>query len=191
MSRNTTRSKWLASSVAALLLLLAAGPTAYAFLERVGPVNNAPSVGGYPAWYQDSTGLALEFCDPKNQAEVDGGWCLLLPGDPPAVPEVFPGQYFDEHFWFAADASLSPANGGRALLVLAVEAAFAADVAPGGQITFSRIRVRLDPVPVTGNYRFIHTPTGRTCSPGCKAAGSSSLTTWGSIALRAGPLTAR
>jgi len=81
---------------------------------------------------------------------------LLLPGDPPSVPEVFPGQFFDEHFWFAAGANLTPANGGVALLVLAVEGAFVADVVPGGQITFSRIRVRLDPVPADGTYRFIH-----------------------------------
>jgi hypothetical protein len=139
-----------------LSLLAMTAPPVHAVLERTGPVSNAPSVGGYPAWYQDTTGIALEFCDPKNQAEVDGGWCLLLPGDPPAVPEVFPGLFFDEHFWYAADASLSPANGGRALLVLAVEAAFVADVAPGGQITFSRIRLRFDPVPTTGVYRFIH-----------------------------------
>ncbi|MBI4322452.1 MAG: cadherin-like domain-containing protein [Chloroflexi bacterium] len=156
MSFNTTRFRFLASVATLLLLLFGAGRGVHAVLERTGPVSNAPSVGGYPTWYQDSTGLALEFCDPKNQAEVDGGWCLLLPGDPPAVPEVFPAQFFDEHFWFAADAGLTPATGGRALLVLAVEAAFVANVVPGGQITFSRIRVRLDPVPATGTYRFIH-----------------------------------
>ena len=29
-------------------------------------------------------------------------------------------------------------------------------VAPGGQVSFTRIRVRLEPVPVSGKYRFIH-----------------------------------
>ncbi len=134
-------------------------PASYAELQRVGPNNPAPSVGNFPAWYQDNTGLTLEFCDPKNQAEVDGGWCLLLPGDV-TVPEVFPTNFFDEHFWFAADAGMThagtPGGGNRVLLVLAVEAAFAADVVPGGQITFSRIRVRMDDVPVDGVYRFIH-----------------------------------
>lgn len=139
---------------ASISLALSAG-AAQAVLERAGPTSNAPSVGGFPSWYQDTTGVALEFCDPKNQAEVDGGWCLLLPGDV-NVPEVFPTNFFDEHFWFAADAAMTPANGGKALLVLAVEAAFAADVAPGGQIAFSRIRVVLNPVPATGTYRIIH-----------------------------------
>ncbi|WP_018990394.1 cadherin-like domain-containing protein [Aromatoleum toluclasticum] len=138
-----------------LALTLASGPS-QAVLERVGPPDNAPAIGGYPAWYQDTTGLALEFCNPMNLAEVEGGWCLLLPGDVPAIPEVFPTSYFDEHFWFAADAGVTPASGGRALLTLALEGAFVADVVPGGQITFARVRLVLNPVPVTGTYRFIH-----------------------------------
>lgn len=138
-----------------LALALASGPS-QAVLERVGPPDNSPAIGGFPAWYQDTTGLALEFCSPMNLAEVEGGWCLLLPGDVPSVPEVFPASYFDEHFWFAAGAGMTPASGGRALLTLAVEAAFSADVAPGGQIAFSRVRLVLNPVPVTGAYRFIH-----------------------------------
>lgn len=151
------RVKWAVGLAVALGVLVAGSvPAAHAILQRVGPVSNAPSVGGFPAWYQDTTGLALEFCDPKNQAELDGGWCLLLPGDPPVVPEIFPDQFFDEHFWFAANATMPLGNGGSAGLVLAVEAAFATAVQPGDQIAFSRIRMRLDPVPVTGTYRFIH-----------------------------------
>ena len=128
---------------------------AHAVLERTGPTSTAPSIGGYPAWYQDTTGLTLEFCDTRNQAELDG-WCLLMPGDVSAVPENFPANFFDEHFWFAADAGMTTASGGKARLVLAVEAAFVADVTPGGQIAFSRIRLVLNPVPVTGDYRIIH-----------------------------------
>ncbi|MBI4290419.1 MAG: cadherin-like domain-containing protein [Betaproteobacteria bacterium] len=148
------------TSVRAVALAFALGATSFsanAVLERVGPTNTAPSVGGFPSWYQDTTGLTLEFCDPKNQAEVDGGWCLLIAGDVSQVPEVFPNAYADEHFWFAADAIAPTANGAKALLVLGVEAAFATDrVIPGDQITFARIRVVLNPVPVSGTYRFIH-----------------------------------
>ena len=146
--------KTVSAFVALFLLFAGLVPAAHAVLERVGPVNPDPKVGNFPAWYQDTTGLTLEFCAPLNQAEVDGGWCLLLPGDV-SIPEIFPSNFFDEHFWFAADAGMTPATGGRALLVLAVEAAFAADVAPGGQIAFSRIRLRLD-APAAGTYRFIH-----------------------------------
>ena len=147
------------TSVRAVALALALGATSFsanAVLERVGPVSTAASGGGFPTWYQDTTGLALEFCAPQNQSEVAGGWCLLLPADVPAVPEVFPTAFFDEHFYFAGGAILTPASGGTALLVLAEESAFAAAVVPGDQMTFSRIRVKLTDVPVDGAYRFIH-----------------------------------
>ncbi|MFL5246648.1 MAG: hypothetical protein ACJ79V_02395, partial [Myxococcales bacterium] len=85
----------IASASAALLMLGVTFP-AHAALERVGPNNPAPSVGGYPAWYQDTSGLSLEFCDPSNASEVSGGWCLLLPADVPNPPESFPGTFFDE-----------------------------------------------------------------------------------------------
>ena len=68
-------------------------------------------VHGYPQWYQDSTGLILEFCSPTTQAELGdpltgtGGWCLLLPGDT-TVPESFPDVFADEHFYWAAGADL-------------------------------------------------------------------------------------
>jgi hypothetical protein len=139
---------------AAITLALAAG-SAHAVLERVGPIGNATTQGGYPAWYQDTTGIAIEFCDPRPE-EMAGGWCLLLPGDANAPENLAAGNFFDEHFYFAADAALVPLSGGTANLVLAVEGAFNAAVVPGGQITFSRIRFRMTSVPKTGKYRFIH-----------------------------------
>lgn len=143
--------------VAGLLALALSSGASHAVLERVGPPDNSPAIGGYPAWYQDTTGLALEFCNPINLAEVAGGWCLLLPPDVPNPPESFPTNFFGEHFWFAANAKVTPASGGKALLVTALEGAFATgDVVPGGQITFARVRLVLNPVPVTGTYRFIH-----------------------------------
>lgn len=146
------RSHHLNRIAASIAMALAAG-SSHAVLERTGPIDPA---NGFPSWYQDTTGVTLELCLPLNQAELEAGQCLLLPGDAPAVPEVFPNAFFDEHFWWAANATISPPNGIRIILVLAAEAAFVADVTPGGQIAFTRIRVRLDPVPVTGTYRFIH-----------------------------------
>jgi len=152
--------------LAALALLVAAvASPARADLERVGPNSNDPRIGGFPAWYQDKTGASLEFCDPLNQAEVDGGWCLLLTGDV-LIPESFPTNFFDEHFYFSADASAAPANGGKALLVTALEAAFGTGPAAiGDQVTFARVRLVLNPVPATGNYRFIY-PFGEVTLPG-------------------------
>src|SRR3954471_13495013 len=140
---------------ALVLSVLALTSSAHAALERVGPINPDPKVGSFPAWYQDKTGTAIEFCAPINQAEVDGGYCHVLTGDV-YPPEVFPTNFFDEHFYFAAGADLTPATGGRALLVLALESAFGAGVAQGEQIMFSRTPLPLEPLPATGTYRFIH-----------------------------------
>jgi hypothetical protein len=134
--------------MAALLLPV----TALAALERVGPTASA---NGFPAWYQDSTGVTLDFCSP-SAAELADGWCLLTSVEVPNPPEVFPNNFFDEHFWFAADAA-GTYNGDRIILVLALEAAFSADVAPGNQLAFGRLRIRVDNVPTTGTYRF-YTP---------------------------------
>ena len=119
---------------------------------RVGPT--APT-NGYPAWYQDNTGVALEFCQPLNQAELDGGWCLLLPGDT-TVPEAFPARFADEHFYFAAQSAIN-FTGGSALLVLGLEAAFAqGPVAAGDQVVFARVRIRIDNLPFNGTYTVYH-----------------------------------
>lgn len=158
----TSINRWATGPkpVALAVALAVAASSAEAALERVGPPSNAPSIGGFPTWYMDTTGLALEFCDPRNALEVDGGWCLLLPGDPPAVPEVFPNLFFDEHFYFAATADVPTATGAKAMLVMALESAFAVGPpVPGDQVVFSRIRYVLNPAPATGTYRFI-TPYG-------------------------------
>jgi hypothetical protein len=145
--------KWMA----AVALLAGAISTARADLERVGPVNPAPSVGSFPAWYQDKTGLTLEFCDPKSTAELSGGFCLLLATDITNLPEVFPTNFFDEHFYFAAGADITTAAAESAILTLAVESAFAVGAPiPGDQVVFGRIRVKLTAAPAGGTYRVIH-----------------------------------
>jgi hypothetical protein len=154
-SRELKRFHNAILSASAAVLMLGVTFPAHAALERVGPTSNDPRIGGFPAWYQDTTGLALEFCDPLTASEVDGGWCLLLPGDV-TIPEAFPTNFFDEHFYYAGDAALVPATGGKALLRVALESAFTTAVRQGDQITFTRIRVRLDPVPLSGTYRFVH-----------------------------------
>jgi hypothetical protein len=151
-----------------LLLMLAAiaAPAAYAQgFARVGPV----AFGGYPAWYQDKTGLGMEFCSPLNASELAGGWCLLLTGDTVA-PEVFPGQFFDEHFYWAASADAS-VGGTKALLVLGLEGAFAVgSVVQGDQIVFGRLRIVINPVPASGTYT-VYTPFGKYVFPDQVAGG--------------------
>jgi hypothetical protein len=156
----------LISAAVVLALAAAASSTAYAGLQRMGPIDASPAGGGYPSWYQDATGVTTEFCGPSTQAELDGGWCLLLTGDTVA-PESFPNQFFDEHFYFAADNVLVDAsNGFKARLVIALEGAFGTGPAtPGQQLVFQRHRIFLPNLPIDGDYRVI-TPYGDYPFPG-------------------------
>ncbi|AYH46111.1 Ig-like domain-containing protein [Azoarcus sp. DN11] len=141
----------------AAMVSLACSLSAHAVLERVGPTSIAPAIGGFPAWYQDTTGLTLEFCDPQNATELSGGWCRLLAADVPTLPEAFPNAFAPEHFYFSGDAGVKLANGGAGSLILGLEAGFAGGApAPGEHIAFARIRVKITSLPMTGKYRIIH-----------------------------------
>jgi hypothetical protein len=162
MRRHTARTLALLS-----LLYVAPVPMAQAALRRVGPV--VPT-NGYPAWYQDQSGLTMDFCSPTNALELNGGWCLILP--PATAPEVFPTSFFNEHFYWAASSTI-PAGASRAtavgLLTLSVEAAFASGpVTPGDQITFGRLRIVIPTLPVSGTYTIYH-PFGAWVFPGLVA----------------------
>jgi hypothetical protein len=154
--------KRLFSLLAALLLVAGAVPTAWAALSALGdPI--APH--GFPAFYQDTANLALEPCLPATQVGAGGvpagnstrpDLCLFDPLDP-ADPNSVALGVGGEIFWWAADAETPPlVAGGKALLVLALEGAFAAEVPVNGQqMTFGRIRIRID-TPVTGTYTVTH-----------------------------------
>ncbi len=121
-------------------------------------------IHGFPTWYQDSNGVAIELMPfYQGQAPFNNGQ-LLVP-DPMSIsapPE--PGNVFsetigfgEEAFWWAADAGIDMGGFGLGLLVLAQEAAFMGDASPvfGNQFAFGRIRTRFD-VPVDGTYTVTH-----------------------------------
>ena len=122
-------------------------------LYRVGPSDLSPTGHGFPVWYQDTNGLALDLCIPQTLNQLDPCLATPAPGDPdPTLPYTFPDNWPDEFFWFGAEALLDMGNGETALLVQAVEAAFAlGPPAVGDQIAFARIRIRFV-VPANGNY---------------------------------------
>jgi hypothetical protein len=127
-------------------------------LSARGPVDPEH---GFPRWYKDAAGVRLELAfdpqDPRTPAMGD------LPD--PAVPARFPDNFPDEAFYFLAEAEVpigGAAQPGRARVVLALEAAFAAEVvADGQQQVFARVRVRLDGGVPGAAYTFTH-PYGRT-----------------------------
>lgn len=152
-----------------LVLLLAVtaafASSAHAVLYRVGPTDvPSPPGTGYPFWYQDFNGLALDLCLPTNQAQLDAGACLILPPaqDPAAglnLPIVFPTNFPDEAFWWNSGGVIDFGGGNRAVLVMALEAAFGGGaVAVNDQISFGRLRIIVD-APVSGNYT-VTTPYG-------------------------------
>ena len=154
-----TASRQPAICLAALLATTLLTPAlAHAALGRVGPTD---PVNGFPVWYQDKTGITLEFCSPTTQHELDAGYCLILPPTPISLaPEVFPTNFSDEHFYWAADAVVDFSNGGRGKLVQGLEGAFAVGpVIPGDQIVFARLRFDLRDLPLSGTYK-IYTPFG-------------------------------
>ena len=121
-------------------------------LGSVGPVDSAT---GYPFWYGDkgstSDGLAperLELCLEDPLCPVVGE----LPD--PAKPLSYPDNFPDESFWWSGEAAIDVPNGPSSLLVLAQEAAFggAGNVVPGEQISFARLRIRLDDVEPGESY---------------------------------------
>ena len=145
--------KTIAASIIAMTLV----PSAQALLQRTGPLDPA---NGYPAWYQDANGMALEMCSPTALADLNAGLCAITPGLPPDagltdLPEVFPTNFFSEHFYYLMNAKMTmagrdkltglPTAGAASMsFVNAVEAAFASAAPEAGQqITFNRWRMQM------------------------------------------------
>jgi hypothetical protein len=138
----------IAALATALLAALALGAPAQAALSDVGdPV----PAHGFPEWYQDGSGLRLALC-----VENADPFCTSTAPDP--GPATVPGNFPEETFYWSAEALIDKRNVGvRARLVLAQEAAFLnGPVAAGDQVTFGRIRVRLDGMKPGATYRITH-----------------------------------
>ncbi len=119
-------------------------------LADVGPVDHSPQVGGFPLWYRDTNDVRLELC--LDETDVH---CIAGPRPTPSQPVSFPDNFPDEAFWWAGVSDMST-SAGSARLVLALEAAFAiGPVAAGDQVAFSRMRLRVDGLPV-GTYTVTH-----------------------------------
>ncbi|MEP7115768.1 MAG: hypothetical protein ABI862_21060, partial [Ilumatobacteraceae bacterium] len=121
-------------------------------LKAVGPIDESD---GFPLWYKDTSGQRLELClDPNDPM------CIMGALPTPGAPVVFPTNFPDEAFWSVADSALATnAAGDKALLVTAIEAAFAsADGLPavGQQSSFGRIRIRAAGVIDGATYKVTH-----------------------------------
>ena len=119
-------------------------------LTAVGPVNTEH---GFPSWYEDSTKTRVELC-----LDAENPLCGFLPGDIPDenAPISFPGNFPDEAFYMLAGSDLDLPGGGRAVLVLGLEAAFANSVTEGDQLVFGRQRIVVKGGPANTTLEFKH-----------------------------------
>jgi hypothetical protein len=129
----------------AAVLLLAFAQVAFPALRAVGPIN--PD-NGFPLWYRSFTGQTVTLSVPPNAVSIPDA--------------VIAGNAFSAQIGFGSEAmywhstATMAVPGGDALLVLALEAAFATgDAAPNEQIVFARVRIRIDTA-VAGDYTVIH-----------------------------------
>lgn len=158
----------------ALTLALTSSPAQSADVNAAtaltaGPVNVA---NGFPTWYRDTASLALVPCLSQAASPTGGPGTIMciLPaaGEEaqfnPALPVTFPTplNFPSEPFYFIAEAVLGGAAGtapmtdGSELFYRAAnEAAFLNGVQQGQQITFTRIRMKLDAI-TAGDYRITH-----------------------------------
>ena len=119
-------------------------------LTAVGPVNTEY---GFPSWYEDSTKTRVELC-----LDAENPLCGFLPGDIPdeTAPISFPGNFPDEAFYMLAGSSLDLPGGGKATLVLGLEAAFSNTVTDGDQVVFGRQRIVVKGGPANTPLEFRH-----------------------------------
>jgi len=115
-------------------------------LAGLGPIN---PVHGFPEYYIDSTGLALQpcldlVCDPA------------LPVPDPAQPVSFPDNFPDEFFYSRVINTMNVGSM-RVLYVAALEGSFAnGAVVTGDQVVFARIRFRILGATPNATYTFTH-----------------------------------
>lgn len=158
--------------LAVLMLLSLCATSAQAVLRDFGPIG---LVGGYPTWYRDNNGIAVQQCLSKAVSPVSSlPICNLLafpnttPPFNPALPITFypnPTVGYNwplETFYYSLSTDkvsfTSPTfPNAKPLILLALEGSFANNInpIPGDQIVFSRVRIDLIGFP-SGQYTITH-----------------------------------
>ncbi len=121
-------------------------------LKAVGPIS---SEHGFPSWYEDSNGVRLEQC-----LDITDRYCdpAFLMGEMPNgdAPINFPDNWPLESFYYSAGSVMDTPDGGKAILVSALEATMANEAAvDGDQVVFGRLRFDID-FPGAGTYAVTH-----------------------------------
>jgi hypothetical protein len=147
------------------LLLLALAPAAMAQLAphgALGPVIPYDPItetgNGFPTYVTDINGVSLDLPAPPYG---DGLTAPTMIFDPVITGNALSkaSGFGAEAFFYLAESTVDLANGGKALLVLGIEAAYGAGepdpTAPPDQFLFARVRVRFDAA-AAGTYTVTH-----------------------------------
>jgi len=134
------------------LLLVSMSSVAHAALISRGPLKTTVPGQGYPMWYQDDAGVALELNLTPGQ---------LLDPPNPAFPDQVARGFGPEAFYWMADSdpvvvTNNDATVGEATLILGLEAVgpVPGDVLPPD--VFFRVRVIADGLTANTSYTFTH-----------------------------------
>lgn len=147
------------------------GQEAGAVLKDFGPLNFA----GFPSWYRDNNGLALQQCvvNTPSPAVPGSSMCSTtmianaaqVPPFDPTLPVTFPPippnnfNWPGEAFYFqaTADPAFAVAGSTATLVEFGLESTFnVGDPVPGEQTVFARVRISLIGMPVSGTYTVRH-----------------------------------
>jgi hypothetical protein len=138
--------------IATVAALLAVAVPAQAVLQDRGPVNPAT---GYPTWYRDLNGTALQLCTSTGVSPTLGAaapMCFPLAADPAGFPGNLGGEVFysDSVITVAGQAGLS------VKYLAALESAYANGTPiKGDEVVFARIRIVLA-TNFPGTYKITH-----------------------------------
>lgn len=141
-----------------LAAALTMAPAAWAQLVPHGSLGPVNPLNGFPTYVQDINGVQLDLPTPPIGDGVNAPTMIFDPiiaGNTLSQATGFGA----EAFYHTADARIDLPNGGRALLVLGIEAAYGAGdpdpLAPPDEFLFARVRVRFDAT-VEGTYSVTH-----------------------------------
>lgn len=123
------------------------GPApAFQGMASIGPANEY----GFPSYYGDNVGVAMDLCDdPIDVEPLCGNEPLEDPLSPPAIPGIQVPIDAPENFWHETFYALANTTydfpGGSGIYVSAVEGVLENEPpTDGDQLVFSRIRHRVD-----------------------------------------------
>jgi len=142
MMTRTTRARAGLLLMLVAVFLLAMTAQAFGALAARGPVKATPPGQGFPMWYRDTAGTALEL----NIGPVNSSFSPVDPASPASVARGFG----EEAFYWSAESTMNLSSG-PATMTLQLRANSPQGV---NDVSYS-LRIDAD-VPVTGTYTVTH-----------------------------------